>query len=347
MLTWGVRRLGRVPLAAILFFGGTLFPALGFFNVYPMRYSYVADHFQYLASLGPIALFACGLAQLPRLLAGAGREVWERRLTVVGSACVVVPLVLVLCGLTRHRLQDFADLRALWERTLAKNPESETAHHNLGVLDYKAGDIETARRQFERCTEIDACPEGHHGLALILQRKGDLVGAIEHAEAAAKGLPTGKHLVLVADLAFDLQRYSQAAAAYRQAAQRQPLVAAEQIRHAEALMHLGDGLEAIVLLQEVVAKDAQNQKAHYDLGIVCAAVDRIAEAEQHFQRVIALNPKEPAGYFRLGELYADHQRWNDALSVYDQGLQELPDSVELSGRRDAVFQRVKNGIRAP
>ena len=50
-------RRWRGPLAALLFFVGTLFPVLGFFNVYSFRYSLVADHFQYLASLGVIALF--------------------------------------------------------------------------------------------------------------------------------------------------------------------------------------------------------------------------------------------------------------------------------------------------
>ena len=57
------RRLGRGPLVAALFFGGTLFPALGFFDVYPMQYSFVADHFQYLASLGVLTLLAAGAAQ--------------------------------------------------------------------------------------------------------------------------------------------------------------------------------------------------------------------------------------------------------------------------------------------
>ena len=51
----------RAPLAAMLFFAGTLFPALGFFNVYPFRYSFVADHFQYLASIGVITLVAAAI----------------------------------------------------------------------------------------------------------------------------------------------------------------------------------------------------------------------------------------------------------------------------------------------
>ena len=51
----------RGPLAGYLYFCGTLAPALGFVDVYPFRFSYVADHFQYLASLGVIVPVACAL----------------------------------------------------------------------------------------------------------------------------------------------------------------------------------------------------------------------------------------------------------------------------------------------
>ena len=72
---WALRRRSRAPLAGLLFFGGTLFPALGFFNVYPFRYSFVADHFQYLASLGVIVPVSAGTAWAlqragPRRVAG-------------------------------------------------------------------------------------------------------------------------------------------------------------------------------------------------------------------------------------------------------------------------------------
>ena len=53
ILVFWARRV-RGPLAAFLFFAGTLFPVLGFVNVYPFLFSFVADHFQYLASIGVI-----------------------------------------------------------------------------------------------------------------------------------------------------------------------------------------------------------------------------------------------------------------------------------------------------
>jgi cellulose synthase/poly-beta-1,6-N-acetylglucosamine synthase-like glycosyltransferase len=60
---------GRSPLFAFAYFAVSLFPLLGFFNVYYFRFSYVADHFQYLASMGPLALAGAGLARLPVWLA--------------------------------------------------------------------------------------------------------------------------------------------------------------------------------------------------------------------------------------------------------------------------------------
>ena len=70
VLAWSLRRWSRGPLVAVLYFGGTLVPVLGFFNLYTFRYSFVADHYQYLACLGMIALFSAAAALLLRRMAG-------------------------------------------------------------------------------------------------------------------------------------------------------------------------------------------------------------------------------------------------------------------------------------
>ncbi len=51
-------RRAMAPLRPVFFaaayFVVSLFPVLSFFNVYFFRYSFVGDHFQYLASMGPL-----------------------------------------------------------------------------------------------------------------------------------------------------------------------------------------------------------------------------------------------------------------------------------------------------
>ena len=114
LLLWLTReRVGRGPLVGVLFFIGTLFPALGFFDVYPFRYSYVANHFQYLASIGLIALLVGVIASVAsRLPAGPQR-------IIMGLGLVV----LVLLGLQTWRQgYAYADIQTLWTDTLKKRP---------------------------------------------------------------------------------------------------------------------------------------------------------------------------------------------------------------------------------
>src|SRR6185369_12791201 len=76
---WAIRKKWRAPLAAALFFLGTLLPVLGFLNVFYFRYSFVSDHFQYLASLGVIVLASAAIAlclnRLPQSARAAGNVV--------------------------------------------------------------------------------------------------------------------------------------------------------------------------------------------------------------------------------------------------------------------------------
>ncbi len=59
---WHLRRRWRGPLAACLLFVGTLFPVLGFLNVYWFVFAFAADHLQYLASISLIVPAAAGVA---------------------------------------------------------------------------------------------------------------------------------------------------------------------------------------------------------------------------------------------------------------------------------------------
>ena len=56
------RKLGRGPETALVFYVATLAPTLGFIMLFTFRYSFVADHYQYVACIGPLALAAAGLA---------------------------------------------------------------------------------------------------------------------------------------------------------------------------------------------------------------------------------------------------------------------------------------------
>lgn len=130
----------RGPAVALAFFAGSLFPALGYFNVYPMLYSFVADHFQYLGSLGVLALLVAAFRRLVQRVPGAR---W------LGGAVLVA-----LGALTFHRCFAFADEETLWRDTIAQNPNAWMAQNNLACLEMDRGELGAALVRLRQAAEL-------------------------------------------------------------------------------------------------------------------------------------------------------------------------------------------------
>ncbi|HEX9792759.1 MAG TPA: tetratricopeptide repeat protein, partial [Planctomycetota bacterium] len=178
---WALRkRLGRGPLVAVLIFGGTLFPALGFFNVYPHKFSWVADHFQYHASVAMLALIAAALVRLPYLRSAGDPPLRDGPLPVrwprATLAAVCAPLV-VLAALSAEQSGMYKDQRTLWRQTLDDNPGAWLAANNLGVL--AEDNPELAESYFRQGLAIE--PDWNHGarhnLAILHMRRGEFAEA--------------------------------------------------------------------------------------------------------------------------------------------------------------------------
>ena len=129
-MAWHWRGKNRGPLAAALYYGITLFPALGFINIFPMRYSFVADHFQYLSGLGLIVLTVAGLAPVLQKLR-------HRPAALAAIAAVAVAL---LTGQSWLQAHIYESPESLYRDTLAKNPDSWMAADNLGIELIKQGE---------------------------------------------------------------------------------------------------------------------------------------------------------------------------------------------------------------
>lgn len=163
-------RIGRGPLAATLFFSGTLLPALGFVDVFPFRYSFVADHFQYLASIGPLVLFAAIIAS---------------RLGQATMKVIVVAICLLLGALTFVRSVAFMEIENLWRDTLATNERAWAAHQNLGVILDRRGESEAALKHFHRVVELQPDEyQTYMNISIALSKQGKMDEALAAAQTA-------------------------------------------------------------------------------------------------------------------------------------------------------------------
>jgi tetratricopeptide (TPR) repeat protein len=173
---WRLRRRWRGPLAGVLFFIVTLSPLLGFVDAYLFVYTYVADHFQYLAMLGIITLAAAGIAlSLDRW------GLWRRP----GGYAICFALLTTLAGLTWRQCPMYSDNETLYRAVVAENPDCWMGHMWVGILAARRAHTDEAIAQFEEALRIKPdCAGAHNNLGLVLAGLGQTDEAIAHYRKA-------------------------------------------------------------------------------------------------------------------------------------------------------------------
>src|SRR5438128_391042 len=197
MVYYGRRFFGRSVEVAALFFVTTLGPLLGFIMLYTFRFTFVADHYQYLASIGPIALASAGLVTLSR---SAKNLHW---LVIASGGAVLICLSL----LTWRQSATYRDLETLWRTTLAKNPSCWMAYNNLGVVQFDKGNIDDAIDKYEQSLRLHPdYPEARYNLGGALLQKGRIDDAIAQCQKALELGPNDPDAHVVLGNAFMARR---------------------------------------------------------------------------------------------------------------------------------------------
>jgi tetratricopeptide (TPR) repeat protein len=175
-LLWMLRKQSRGALASLLIFTGSLFPVLGFFNVYPFRYSYVADHFQYLASIALIVPAATGLVWLVEQT----HTLFARRAAQGAIATVLA----AYAAQSWHISHNYTDAKTSYRAVLAKNPDSWMAHNNLGrILMRGTLGMPEAIPHFEAVLRLKPDhARAHYSLGLCEYMTGRPLDAVPHFE---------------------------------------------------------------------------------------------------------------------------------------------------------------------
>lgn len=287
-------RIGRGPAAAILFFAGTLVPALGFVDVYPMRYAYVADHYQYLASVGLIAL-ACGLgawslARPP--LAGSAPA---------GAGALLAAAILAGLGiLTWSRCGAYRDAETLWRDTIAKNPTAWMAHDNLGLVLVARGETDAGIAEYRAALAIRPDePTVRSNLGIALAQKG---------------------------------QYADAMKEFRRALEIQPDLYDVRYNLGTALLHSGDDAGAAAAFEEVVRGVPSYAQAHNNLAMVLRRMGRDDEAIAHYRAALRINPRLSAAAFNLAAALDSAGRLEEAAAAYASFLKLEPRDAEAESR---------------
>lgn len=310
-------KIGRGFIAATAFFIVTLLPMLGFLSLYTFRYTYVADHYQYVACIGPILLVAAGWQRL------AGRlDERKRHFTAVLPVFVLV----VLGVLSRGQCYAYKNLENLYGDIIRKNPGSWMAYNNL-ALHYKSldrfddavryykkaiqigpnevqslvnlgivlglqGKEDEALYYFNRTLEVDPnSSDAHFNIGTMLGSWGKFEEAVSHLYKAVQVKPDYAEAHSNLGMALgSLGRYDEAVAHYRQALEIKPDMADTLNNLAVTLRLQGKLDEAVKNFKQALKIDPNYTDAHNNLGITLGMQGKFDEAISHFQAALRIRP---------------------------------------------------------
>ncbi len=356
----------RAVLFAAAYHVVSLFPVLGFFSVYFFRYSFVSDHFQYLASMGPLALAGAGIvtavgrltrslplarlgeppvhvARVPAAQFGelrkfsrpdTGAPQFSGNIAAVRRKSFLLPttsgmLLLSLVVLTWRQTAVYHNLVTLYTATLTRNPGCWMAHYNLGIALNEQGDTDGAIAHYRQALDLrPSYWEAHYNLGRLLVQRGQVDEAVTHYQEALEINPADAeaHNNLGATL-FVSGSVDEAIAHYRRALAIQPDYADASCNLASALLFKGDLDGAIAYYSGCLAVSPNQVEAQYNFATVLLRTGRTDEAMAHYQKVLELSPDNADARANLGSVFLAKGRVRDAIAQYRDALRIAPDNV--------------------
>jgi tetratricopeptide (TPR) repeat protein len=344
---WFWRARSRAPLAVALLFIGLLAPALGFVSVYPFLYTFVADHFQYLAAI-------------PMLAAAAAGATWLADRRNIPHAALIVAFGSLLGWRTWTYSHQFADDVTLYRATLAENPDCWLCYNNLGVIEQERAspDLAAAAQYFTEAIRLHpTTAKTHNNLGLVLQKQGrwqdardqyteavrlnpkepqahvnlatarlslqDIDGALEEFHAAVRVAPS--YAEAHNDLGGALEklgRIAEAEAAYREAARLSPDTAQPFYNLAGLLMRQGKLDDAAAQYRAAIRVQPDYAKAHNNLGTVLRQQGHLADAVEEFRATVRLLPNSGPAHRNLGNALREQGQLTEALAEYREAMND-------------------------
>jgi len=313
------RYVGRGVEGAAAFFVATLSPVLGFVMLFTFRYTFVADHYQYLACIGPIALASAGIVNLSDKFA-------QYRGVIVSVALLVVAS---LGTLTWRQAATYTDIETLWRTTLARNPECWMAQTNLGLVLLQKGEIDDGIAHYRSALQMQPDSwDAEYNLGTALLGKGQVDEAILHCERAVGMRPTDPDaLVSLGNALFQKGRIDEAIAHYQKAITVHPdhFLARYSLGH--ALLEKGELDSAIQVCRSALLLRPWDADCQTTLAIALEEKGNPAEAIQHYQNALEFAPQSISTLTNLAWLLATSQ---------DASLRDGPKAVELAKQADRL-----------
>lgn len=320
-ILWVRRKVWRVPAAVFFYFTAMLLPYLGFRSFYTFRYSFVADHYQYLAAIGPIVLAAGWVEMTLGSIGGARTQL---------QTAVSVMLLLTLGTLSWKQSRMYSDAETLYRTTITRNSDCWMAHNELGILLAKSRRTDEAFAHYQRALDLNPnFAEAHNNVGLLLSDMGRLNEALAHYQLAMRLDPSHAKLHNnVGTVLAKLGRTDEALAHYEKALELNPSQPEVNFNLGLLLSDMGRTSEALAHYQRALELNPHHIDAHNNVGKMLAKLGRTDEALVHYQKALEIDHNRGDVQFNLADLLSDMGRNDEALAHYMKALELNPNQPD-------------------
>jgi protein O-mannosyl-transferase len=329
-LWWSRRIVGRGVAAGVIFFAAVLSPLLGFIPLYTFRFSFVADHYQYLGSAGLIVLTAVGITMAFSFM--------EKRGLLLKPAGYGA-LLLILGVLTWRQCQMYSDVETLWRTTIDRNPSSWLARINLGDALLAQGQISEAIREFQEAIRLKPdYARAHYNLGNAFSNHGQISEAISEFHEALRLEPgyVAAHINL-GNALLNQGQINEAIGEFQEAIRLQPDYGRAHYNLGNALLKHGQVNEAIGEFQEAIRLEPDYAVTRINLGNALLNQGRINEAAREFQEAVRLQPDFAEARMNLGGVLARKNELDEAVREFQAAIRLKPDFAEAHMNLGAAF----------
>lgn len=327
LILWLLRnRIGKGPLVALVFFIVTIGPTLGFIDFDYMVHSFVADRFQYLASIGLIALFVTAINQI----AWANQNIF---MVMMGVVCILLGI------LTWRQTLTYKDTETLFRHNLALNPNSMAVRTNLGNVFFDRGDLKNAKEQYEQALKIKPdFVQAHNNLGNILAHEGKLDEAIAEFRIALQLKPDYAEAYNNLGIVLERQgKFKEAVDAYNSAIKLKSDYAAPYCNLGNILAEQGKNQAAIKQFNEALNLEPNYPEAQNDLAIVLANEGKFDEAIVHYSEALRLKPDFALAHNNLGIALVRVGRLGEAVAHFKKALEIDPNYADARENLNRVL----------
>jgi protein O-mannosyl-transferase len=323
------RYVGRSLEVAALFFVATLSPVLGFIMLYTFRYTFVADHYQYLASIGPIALASVGITTL-----AASFKV-SRHFIFGAAVCIVAALAVF----TWRQSTMYADIEALWRTTIARNPGCWMAHNNLGIVLSQKGEIDEAIAHYRKTLEMSPdFADADYNLGNALLQKGEIDAAILHCQRAVTIQPNDPEAqVALGNALFQKGLIDESIVHYQKALAIRPYYVTAHYNLSSAFLKKGEIDKAILHCQAVLSIQPEHADAHTILASAFLQKGEIGNAIEQYKKTLEIAPRSVPALNNLAWILATYS--DPAFRDGTKALELAQEANEFSSRNNPVILR--------